>query len=434
MSAFLPRSFDRQETMTRTFLTACALAATAVIAPVGAAAASHDTLAAAERRISRNPEDPAGYQSKAMALMALQRETGDPELYVRAEKALLEAKRRAPEDYQTRKLLAWVVAGEHRFPEALELARECARRNPSDSWNYGVMADALTELGRYEEAVTAVQTMVDLRPGAPSYARAAHQRHLRGDVKGALALYQTALEATAPADHEGVAWLRSQRAETCFQYGDRKAAAAEIDRALAALPGYPMALALRARLAAAQGRLSEAAETWRGLLARVPRADWRAALGDVYAAMGRRREAAAEYARVERELRAQLSDSAADAGHQLADFLADHGRDPKRALALARADTVESRDVRGMDTLAWALYRNGRYAEAWDASASARRLGTRDSRLLFHAGMIALKLPARQAEGRRLLREALALNAGWSLVDAPVARRVLAVRPAMARR
>jgi len=48
--------------------------------------------------------------------------------------------------------------------------------------------------------------------------------------------------------------------------------------------------------------------------------------------------------------------------------------------------------------LAWALLKNGKLTDAADASAKALKFGTKDSMLLFHAGMIAPRL----ANGSRL--------------------------------
>lgn len=58
------------------------------------------------------------------------------------------------------------------------------------------------------------------------------------------------------------------------------------------------------------------------------------------------------------------------------------------------------------DTLAWALHKNGKNEETADAGKQARRLGTRDAALHYHAGMIHLALGENE-EGKELLRAAL---------------------------
>jgi hypothetical protein len=82
-------------------------------------------------------------------------------------------------------------------------------------------------------------------------------------------------------------------------------------------------------------------------------------------------------------------------------FLADHG-DPATALAHARRAARQRDDIFTCDALAWTLYRNGRYGEAWEASRRARRLGTRDATLLRHAALIARRVPGAGREAKQL--------------------------------
>jgi tetratricopeptide (TPR) repeat protein len=75
------------------------------------------------------------------------------------------------------------------------------------------------------------------------------------------------------------------------------------------------------------------------------------------------------------------------------------------------------------DALAWALYANGRYRQAADASEQALRLGTRNALFLFHAGMIRLRLGDRDA-AERFLREAFEVNPFFSVRWSPVLREM----------
>ncbi|WP_437588088.1 tetratricopeptide repeat protein [Sorangium sp. So ce1000] len=81
------------------------------------------------------------------------------------------------------------------------------------------------------------------------------------------------------------------------------------------------------------------------------------------------------------------------------------------------------------DTLAWALYRAGKLAEARRASDRALALGTRDARLLYHAGSIRIAL-GDLTEGERLVRAALDLNPGFDMTGAAEAEQLLAQRKA----
>ena len=95
--------------------------------------------------------------------------------------------------------------------------------------------------------------------------------------------------------------------------------------------------------------------------------------------------------------------------HHLADFYADVRQDGAEAVRWARKDLELRRNVSTHATLAWALYRDGRFAEALAAMLRALSSGVRDARLFFRAAMIHLAA-GRAEEGKRLLREAAEIN------------------------
>jgi len=99
-------------------------------------------------------------------------------------------------------------------------------------------------------------------------------------------------------------------------------------------------------------------------------------------------------------------------------------------VAAGRRALRSRRDIETLEALSWALYRAGRYSEAWKYSLQARRLGTRDAALYYRAGLLAMRLPGRKAEARRLLRRALAINPAWNLAEARQAREALKGLPA----
>ena len=81
--------------------------------------------------------------------------------------------------------------------EAEALARELAaeRGLPAD---HGLLGDALLSQGRLAEAAGAYQAMMDLRPDAHAYARAAELRWLTGDLAGAVQAMAVAARAVSP--------------------------------------------------------------------------------------------------------------------------------------------------------------------------------------------------------------------------------------------
>src|SRR5438477_265292 len=211
-------------------------------------------------------------------------------------------------------------------------------------------------------------------------------------------------------------------------------AVAERARAVDVFPDYYMALGGLGRVRAAEGQLAAAADLYRRAVARVPAPDLVAALGDVHAAAGHADEAERQYTLVEYMGKVAAA-VGTTYGRQLALFYADHDRRPEEALRLARLEAAGRGDIYTDDTLAWACYGNGRFAEAARAAHRALRLGTEDAMLHYHAGAIAAAL-GRDRIAARHLRRALALNPHFDLRQAPRARAALAAleRPALAAR
>ena len=285
----------------------------------------------------------------------------------------------------------------------------------------GIIGDAQTELGRYDQAVATVQRMVDLRPDLASYSRVSYQRELHGDLSGAIAAMQLAVDAAGPAT-ENTEYVRVQLGNLQFATGDLGAARVTYLRALARLPDYHLALAGMARVAAAEGDLPAAIDLYQRAKARLPLPEIVIGLGETLEAAGQDAAAADEYALAEAMQRLNAS-YGMRVDLELASFFADHG-DAATALNLARRAHVERPTIFAADTLAWALYQSGRPRAALPYVQEALRLGTQSSRLLFHAGVIEAAV-GRQDAARGHLAAALALNPAFSPLDAPRAVAML---------
>ena len=371
------------------------------------------------------PAEKASLESRALKTIVTEmdraRDTGDGSHYDVAQTALDGLRRADPGNYEAIRMQAWILTGRHRFAAALGVIRHAVAKRPYDSWNYGVMVDALVELGRYREAVQAAQKMVDLRPSVGAYSRISYLRWLHGDPEGADEMMRLAID-TAPAGSIEAAWTNTQLGNLQFDRGMLGAAEQVYRGVLSTSPHYVHALAGVARVQAARGRFSEAIATYRESLAQQEIIANRIALGDVYAASGDSVAATAEYRRVERDFAAHAENP--ETRLQQGMFWADHGMRPKQALRLAEQDIADADDIQAWDAAAWARYRNGRYREAWQAERRALRLGTKDAKLLYHAGMIRLRL-GDTAEAQRYLGQALETNRYFSLLGAKEARVAL---------
>jgi tetratricopeptide (TPR) repeat protein len=377
------------------------------------------------QRIDRDPADFVSYTKLGAAYLRQARETGDVGAYERAETALRRALELRPEHLDAGAALATVLFATHDFAGALALAERVYAADPGATQALATTGDAHLALGNYEEARWAYGELAGKASGAAIDSRLAHVAYLYGDSQRAIELMERAVEAANARGRtrEEIAWYRSQLAELLYGAGRYEDAGRWYEASLEALPGYRVALAGLGAVAAARGDLERAIACYEQAVAAVPEPSYLAALGDVYARTGEQRLARERYETV--EFIGRLAPSGrAIYNRELALFLSDHEMDTARAVELARAELGVRRDIYAYDTLAWALYRDGRAAEAAPLMERALELGTKDARLLFHAGMIAQATGDGRAQ--ELLDEALALNPNFSVLLAEEARAALA--------
>jgi tetratricopeptide (TPR) repeat protein len=411
-------------------LTAAVVVFAATPAPVaGQDRTTDQTIRFHQSRVAADPDDPLAYNRLAAAYVQKARESGDLSYYGLAEKAAqrsLQLLPRGPSAAVAAALLAAVHLARHEFAEALGRARQASQSDPGEPTPYAIAGDALAELGEYEEAAQAYGRIANLDGPQGADSRLAYLKFLKGDSRGAIASMQRAVTLVSSGTPRGepVAWARAQLGELYFQVGDLAEAERALTGSLSAAPGYHRALAGLARVRVAQGRDREAVDLYGKALAVIPLPEYAAALGDVHARAGRTAEANRQYALVEYIGRLSALNQVVY-NRELALFYADHRRRLPEALDLARRELEVRRDIYTWDVLAWALYQNGRAAEAATAMVKALRLGTRDARLLFHAGMIHKAL-GEAGRAREYLGQALALNPRFHPLQADVAARVLA--------
>src|SRR5207253_8486256 len=87
--------------------------------------------------------------SLGLAYQQRARETGDPTYYTKSDEALHRALALAPSDLLATSGLGSLALSRHRFRQALVLGRCAHAISPTTARNYGVIGDALVELGRY---------------------------------------------------------------------------------------------------------------------------------------------------------------------------------------------------------------------------------------------------------------------------------------------
>jgi tetratricopeptide (TPR) repeat protein len=318
--------------------------------------------------------------------------------------------------------LGTLALARHEFEQGLAYGEQAREQNPYKAAAYSVIGDAQVELGRYGEARATVQALVDLRPDLTSYARVSYIRELNGDLPGAIDAMRQAVTAGS-AGTEALAWTRVQLGHLYFNSGDLAAAQKEYERTLFEYPDYLHARAGLARLMAARGDYAGAAALYLEITRTMPLPEYVIALADVQRAAGNTEEAARTEQLVEAMDRLYRANGVRT-DVEMALFRADRGIDPAATVEAARQALAVRPGIHASDALAWALYQAGRYEEAQAASDQALRLGTRDSLMHFHAGMIAAQL-VQTDRARSELTAALTLNPHFSVRWADQARETL---------
>ncbi|XXF81330.1 tetratricopeptide repeat protein [Myxococcaceae bacterium GXIMD 01537] len=327
------------------------------------------------------PSDAAGQARLATALLREAERTGDPNLFHRTLFAAQQALELDPERTDASKVVLRVLHHGHQFQEMLDGARALAEKHPRDAFFPGLMGDALLELGRYDEAAAAYQRMVDLKPSSATYTRIGILRLVEGDGPGAIDVLKLAATSADQTDAFAVANCLSELGDAYLALGEPDTALEYYTVALSRDPSLARAHVGRGHVLRARGTLPEAISEYEAALKSRARADVRAFLADALSAAGRTPEAARQYEQALEESR--------DDARVHAQLLLDLGRDTSHAETLARAEYARRKDVFTEGVLAYALVVGGKQEEAQASIGRALRLGTRDARLSYAAGLTA---------------------------------------------
>jgi tetratricopeptide (TPR) repeat protein len=391
-----------------------------------AAAPSNTLLKAitkAQLTLQSNPKDFATWAGLSLAYVQQAKVGGDTSLYVRAEGA---AQRSLALNRSTNYLgfaaLAAVKNGRHDFAGALVAARQGIKLNSYNSTLFGAEGDALTQLGRYAEASTAVDQMNRLLPGVPAFTRASYALELRGDVAGSRAALERARDdSNNPAD---IAFCEYYLAELDLHYGGGATLAlAHYQAGLAQTPDDASLRAGRAKAEAALGMYDAAVADYRSSVTARPTPQTVLELGQLLQSHGDQAGADEQYAlfRVEEKL---YNQSGVGLDTEATLFEADHGS-PTKAVQNAMKGWKIRPFVEMADAYGWALYATNDYAAALTWANRAFVSGWKTAPALYHRGMIQQALgnkPAAKAD----LTEALRLDPAFDILGAPRAKAALA--------
>ena len=370
-----------------------------------------------EKRASEDPRDFLTRTMLGEVRARRGRETGDLARFVSAEEAFRDALRLRADHLPARVGLAGALASQHRFREALELAAKAIEADPKNASAHVVAFDAAMESGQYPRADEALAALGRAAPDSSALlARAALRAEVHGDIDGAIARADRASAASAAegADAEARAWYEARCGDLRYHKGDLEGARLHFVAALDFHPAHPAALLGMVAVHRAKGANAEARKILERLALQSPTPGVLFELGDLHAEEGRTDDAARARDRAV-ALATREGPWRRTYRREMAEFLADEGGDPERALALAREDLPERGDVHGHGVLAWAFFRCGKLDEAAAAMEKALALGTHEPSLWERAALLHLAR-GEQSKAKPLLERVRATGA-WFLGD-----------------
>jgi tetratricopeptide (TPR) repeat protein len=227
-----------------------------------------------------------------------------------------------------------------------------------------------------------------------------------------------------------VAWAEVRVGALHVANCDAAKAREAYERALKLLPQSAFAREHLAEWHAAQGQWRAAGDLFSQLLRARSDPQHHLGLAECLEAQQRPRDAAQEKNRAVDAMAAAERDGARDHLRLLALVRLEDDAHAAEGLRLAQKDWDNRQDALSADTLAWALFRNGRSTEAAKMAGNALKSGNRNPGLLLRAGIIMCRT-GQATVGRPLIEQALACPLSFGPVErklAPEARNALAVR------
>ncbi len=363
-------------------------------------------IAAARQQLEADPKKAQAYNELALALIRRTRETLDPRYLNDADSALAEGLKLNPTDFQLQRTRVALLLSRHSFVQAKDLATELHKRIPDDVMTYGYIAEGEIGVGDYADAETNAQWMMNMRPNnTPALLIGAMLRTLYGDTHGAIDFLNRAYEQTSPVEVEDLAWIANQIASIEINAGQNAAAEQSLQRAEEVFPHYPLTLENLARVRKGQNRPREEIELWMEAARTDPDPHVLFEMAKAQEAAGQTDDAHATFATFQKL--ANTPEKATD--QSTLDLILLEAGSPATAadaLRLAERESAARQDVWTLDAYAWALYANGKYADADAAVQKAIAVGIQDAGIFDHAAHIAQRLN-RTADAGKYFQQAV---------------------------
>jgi tetratricopeptide (TPR) repeat protein len=347
--------------------------------------------------------DPSGGMAPgtlALLYMRRARATGNYEDVLRAEDAARRSlANRGVHNTKAHQALVSSLLSEHRFTEALPVARELAERDPSNAAFRASLGEIQMELGQYDAARASFNAVAGQTKDLSVAPRLARWAELNGRPDEAYRLLNQSLlqileRKDVPAEQQAWFWLRI--GDVQFRRGRFGDARDAYERGLAVHRDDYRLLAAMAKVEGAQRHWHRAIDFGSRAVAVALDPATLGTMSDAYAALGDSARAN-DYAHA---MEVAVSRQATAYHRAWSLFLLDHGRRTDYVLAKSEEDLATRQDIYGYDVAAWALHKQGRDKEARAMMTRALALGTQDELLFYHAAVIDAALGrARESAG-----------------------------------
>ncbi len=339
-------------------------------------------------KIEKEPNSAKNYVQLAQIFLQESRITGNHHYYVtKANELIDKALQLDSNDFEGLVIKASIYMTYHQFNEAKVLIEKVIAKNNYNAFAYGVLTDALVELGEYDQAVAACDRMLSIRPDLRSYARASYLREIHGQTDGAINAMMLAADAGLIGE-ENRAWTLYNLGNLFLNMGKLDSAEYIYKGILEERPDYGYALSGLADINIAKKNYPKAIELLVKAAQLTPNHIFVEKLADIYKAMGDKEN---EQEMIDKVLQAfeQHEKDGYDIDKEYAVFCSNHEINLEEALQKAKRE-YERRplNIEALDAYAWALYKNGRSDDAIQFIERATRLNTQKSLYYYHAAEI----------------------------------------------
>jgi tetratricopeptide (TPR) repeat protein len=398
----------------------------------GSSIQRRQAIAFHERRLEEDPQSALDMAQLAGLLLEEGRMRANEDALAEAEAlARRSLGQRSRRNGRSAALLVNTLVAQHRFPEAVQVARDLVSFDPETPAYRALLAEVLMEVGEYRDAITLLTSVRAQREDlgiAPRFARWAELTGQPGEARRILTVARDEAHLREDLGAEQRAWYDLRLADVELRHGNLRHAAAAIRSGLEQSPRDWRLILARARLEAARGSWKNAIESAETVIADVPTPDAIALLATAHTKLGHEDEASAYILAL--DAISQRQDGEIHRAWAFTMLEQDSGA--ANVVSRAVADTLVRRDIHTLDLLAWALHRAGSAKDALRISRRATAMGNTEPALRFRAGMIEMAAgdPALATvhlemalQGERALTEAQAAQARQA-VDA-LSRRLV---------